>query len=198
MQKFRVASLAVGFVLVSVSTVVTGPASSEETQRMYVGSEKCKMCHKTEAQGAQHPIWEKSAHAKAYEKLAGEEAKAAAKKAGIEDPQKAAECLKCHVTGYGVDAKYLGEKYSMAEGVGCEACHGPGADYVSMKTMKGVASGEIEAASVGLVVPTKEVCVGCHNDKSPTFKGFEFDKMVAKIAHPIPAERKAQYKKEAE
>ena len=196
MRKFWVASLAIGFVLVAAASALTGPASSEETQRMYVGSEKCKMCHKTEAQGSQHPMWEKSAHAKAYETLASEEAKAAATKAGIEDPQKAAECLKCHVTGYGVDAKYLGEKYNVAEGVGCEACHGAGGDYISMKTMKALASGEVEPASVGLVAPTKEVCVGCHNDKSPTFKGFEFDKMVAKIAHPIPAERKAQYKKE--
>jgi hypothetical protein len=198
MRKFCVSSLVMTFVFVAVVAALTGPVSSEETQRMYVGSEKCKVCHKTEAQGAQHPIWEKSSHAKAYETLAGEEAKAAAKKAGIEDPQKAAECLGCHVTGYGVDAKYLGDKYDMTEGVGCESCHGAGGDYVSMKTMKAVASGEIEPASVGLVVPTKETCVGCHNEKSPTFKGFEYEKMVAKIAHPIPAERKAQYEKKAE
>ena len=37
----------------------------------YVGSEKCKMCHKTEKQGNQFGIWEASAHAKAYATLAG-------------------------------------------------------------------------------------------------------------------------------
>jgi hypothetical protein len=196
MRKFWVASFVAVFAVGAILAALAGVASSEEKQRMYVGTEKCKMCHQTETQGAQYVIWKKSAHATAYTALASDEAKAAGKKAGVEDPQKAAECLKCHVTGYGVDAKYLGEKYTMTDGVGCEACHGPGGDYVSMKTMKGIASGEIEAASVGLIKPTKDTCVGCHNEKSPTFKGFEFEKMVAKIAHPIPAERKAQYKAE--
>jgi hypothetical protein len=195
MRTFWIGLLLTVFVGMSVLCAFAGTAPSEVKQRMYVGSDKCMICHKTEAQGQQYAIWQKSDHAKAYEVLASEEAKAAGAKAGIKDPQKAPECLKCHVTAYGVDAKCLGEKFNVAQGVGCEACHGPGADYISMKTMKGLASGEIEAASVGLVEPTKETCVACHNDKSPTFKGFEFEKMVAKIAHPIPADRKAQYKK---
>ena len=46
----------------------------------YVGARKCKTCHKSEAQGEQHPIWLKGAHAKAYEALASDEAKAFAPK----------------------------------------------------------------------------------------------------------------------
>ena len=194
MRRFWVGLLASAFITVPVLCAFAEPTPSAEKQRMYVGSDKCMMCHKTEAQGVQYVIWQKSAHAKAYEALAGEAAKAAGTKAGIAEPQKAAECLKCHVTASGVDAKRLGEKFNVAQGVGCEVCHGPGGDYISMATMKGIASGQIEAASVGLIKPTKDTCVGCHNDKSPTFKGFEFEKMVVKIAHPIPAERKAQYK----
>ena len=34
----------------------------------------------------------------------------------------------------------------------------------------------------------------CHNDKSPTFKGFVYAEMYKKIAHPIPDEAKAAYK----
>ncbi|MEJ2720215.1 MAG: cytochrome c family protein [bacterium] len=188
-------------VLIAVAAVIcslAGPAFSEEKQQekqhMYVGSTKCKVCHNTEAQGQQYPIWEKSAHAKAYEVLAGDAAKAAAKERGIEDPQAAPECLKCHVTAYGVDKSLLGDKYSMTEGVGCESCHGPGGDYAKMSVMKAVMSGETDPASVGLVIPTEKVCVGCHNEESPTFKGFDYEKMVAKIAHPIPEERKAKYK----
>ncbi len=194
MRRFWIGSIAMAFLAVSVSYALAAAAPAEEKQRMYVGSDKCMMCHKTEAQGLQYPIWQKSAHAKAYEVLAGEAAKAAGAKAGVAEPQKAAECLKCHVMAYGVDAKRLGEKYNMTQGVGCESCHGPGGDYISMPTMKGLASGTIDPASVGMIKPTKDTCVACHNDKSPTFKGFEFEKMVAKIAHPIPAERKAQYK----
>ena len=194
MRKTWISLIVVTLTVFAVLHTMTGPASSAEAQRMYVGVAKCKTCHKTDAQGAQFPLWEKSSHAKAFATLAGEKAKAIAKEKGIEDPQKADACLKCHVTGHGVDAKCFGEGFLAADGVQCEACHGAGGEYYKMATMKSLTKGEIEPASVGLVMPNKDLCVKCHNEGSPTFKGFEFEKMAAKIAHPIPAERKAQYK----
>ena len=66
--------------------------------------------------------------------------------------------------------------------MGCESCHGAGSEYKSMKVMK-----DREASvAAGLVIPTEETCTGCHNDKSPTFKGFDFAEYSAKIAHPNP------------
>lgn len=171
------------------------PAANAGEQREFVGTGKCKICHKKAEDGEQYGIWEKSAHAKAYETLAGDEAKAIAQKKGIADPQKADECLKCHVTAHGVAAEFLGKKYAITDGVGCESCHGAGGDYDKKSVMVAVTSGETEAASVGLVIPDKTVCVQCHNEESPTFDGFDFDEMVKKIAHPIPAEKKATYKK---
>mgnify|MGYP001819881094 FL=1 len=48
-------------------------------------------------------------------------------------------------------------------GVGCEACHGPGSDYKSMKTMK-----DREASiAAGLVVPNEETCNSCHAGAAP-------------------------------
>jgi hypothetical protein len=193
--------IVLGTLLITCAVLVlVGPAASEEKemQRMYVGVDKCKMCHKSAAQGEQYGIWLKSPHAKAYEALAGDQAKAIAKERGIKDPQAASECLKCHVTAHGVDAKYLGDKYKITDGVGCESCHGPGGDYNKFSTMKAIASGETEPASVGLILPDEKLCVKCHNKESPTFKEFDFAKMYAKIAHPIPAERKAKYKSAAE
>ncbi|UCG53783.1 MAG: cytochrome C554 [Candidatus Latescibacterota bacterium] len=187
-------SLVTACIVVAVLYALTGPVFSEEKQRTYVGTAKCKTCHKTAAQGEQFTIWEKSKHAKAFEALAGEDAKKIAQERGIEDPQTAAECLKCHVTAHGVDKKFLGEKFAATDGVGCESCHGAGGDFYKSKTMKAIASGEIEPASVGLVMPDKETCLGCHNEESPTFEGFEYEEMIAKIAHPIPEERKAKYK----
>ena len=171
-----------------------GAGSSSAADSKYVGAAKCKTCHKTEAQGQQYPIWEKSTHAKAFEVLAGENAMAIAKERGIENPQTADECLKCHVTGHGVAKEFLGTKYAATAGVGCESCHGAGGDYTKMSVMKAIAKGETEPASVGMVVPTEKTCVECHNEESPTYKPFEFEKSVAKIAHPIPEERKAKYK----
>lgn len=194
MRKTWISLIVVTFTVFAVLYTMPGTASSAETQRMYVGVAKCKTCHKTDAQGLQFPLWEKTSHAKAFVTLAGEKAKAIAKEKGIEDPQKADACLKCHVTGHGVDAKFFGEGFVAADGVQCEACHGAGGDYYKMATMKSLTKGEIEPASVGLVMPNKDLCVKCHNEESPTFKGFDFAKMAPKVSHPIPAERKAQYK----
>jgi Cytochrome c554 and c-prime len=166
--------------------------SANAAGHMFVGATKCAICHKTEAQGEQYPKWQASKHAQAYATLATPAAKDIGKKLGIEDPQDE-KCLGCHVTGHGADAAMLGPKYDPTEGVTCESCHGAGGDYSKKSTMEGIMSKTIEAASVGLTMPDEKTCVQCHNDKSPSFTGFDFDKMKAKIAHPMPAERKAKY-----
>ena len=40
--------------------------------------------------------------------------------------------------------------------------------------------------SMGMALPTEDVCRKCHNSKSPTFKSFDYDEAVKKIAHPDP------------
>ena len=197
MGKYLTATTAILLLVVWVVVMQAPATAGEKPEHMYVGVAKCKTCHKSAAQGEQHPIWLKGSHAKAYEVLAGDKAKEIAKEKGIEDAQKADECLKCHVTGHGAAAELLGKKYAVTDGVGCESCHGAGGDYYKKKTMVAVITGEIEAASVGLTIPDEKTCLVCHNDKSPTFKEFDFEKMVAKIAHPIPEERMAKYKKPA-
>jgi hypothetical protein len=153
----------------------------------YVGATKCKMCHKGEKNGNIFEIWEKNSHAKAYATLATEESKAIAQKAGIKgDPQQAKECLTCHVTGYDAAADLKDPSLTMEEGVSCEACHGPGSQYKSLKVMKDIAAGTVKGADVGLATPDKTLCVKCHNTKSPTFKEFKFEEAAKKIAHPLP------------
>ncbi len=167
--------------------------SPDKPQRKYVGVGKCKTCHKKPEQGEQYQKWLEGPHAKAYESLASEKALEYAKERGIEDPQSAPECLKCHVTAYNVDPQFLGKKYKKTDGVGCESCHGAGGDYYKKKTMKAIMRGEITPESVGLIIPDEKVCVECHNEDSPAFKGFDFEKYKADIAHPIPDSTKAKY-----
>lgn len=152
----------------------------------YIGVKKCKMCHNSKRSGAQYKIWEGTPHAKAYETLGTEEAKAVAKKMGIDDPQKSDKCLVCHVTGYGKDKSMFASSFKMEEGVGCEACHGPGSEYKSMKVMKGIYKGELKAEDYGLLMPDENHCKTCHNEKSPTYKKFDFKTFWEKIAHPVP------------
>jgi hypothetical protein len=156
--------------------------SSAGATPKYVGSGKCKMCHKTEKQGKQYQIWEESAHAKAYLTLASEESKAIAAKLGIEDAQTSDQCLSCHVTGFGVADSLKDKTYSIEEGVGCEACHGPGSDYKKMSIMKD----HDKAVAAGLWETNEETCVKCHNENSPTYKEFVYEERQALIAHPRP------------
>ena len=163
----------------------SGLSMAKEAQ--YIGSKKCKMCHVSKKRGAQYTKWAAGPHAKAFATLATDEAKAVAKKAGVNgDPQKAPECLKCHVTGFDAPASAKAASFDQSEGVGCEACHGPGSLYKSMKVMKALAAGTQDPKEVGYVKPGKETCVTCHNEKSPTYKPFNFDERWKQIAHPVP------------
>lgn len=186
-----IAVAALGLVAAGLSTAADEKAAepvdviakAESGGWTFIGADGCKMCHKTEKSGDQYGKWLESKHAKAFATLASEEAKAVATKAGVQgNPQEAAECLSCHVTAHGAKAELLGEKFAKEEGVSCESCHGAGSGYKPKKIM------EDQAASIanGLVLPTEALCKTCHNEKSPTFKGFNYEEMVAKIAHPTP------------
>jgi hypothetical protein len=170
--------MAVGMALWLFSVVGT----AEEGAHQYVGSAKCKTCHKSEKKGNQFGQWSESKHAKAFEVLASEEAIAVGKEKGIDNPQTSDECLVCHVTAFSAPAEQKAESFDQTEGVGCEVCHGPGSDYKKMKIMK-----DREAAmAAGMIAPTEETCTGCHNEKSPTFEAFDFAEASEIIAHPYP------------
>jgi len=170
-------------VAVAVLSLISCGLVSGEAQHKYVGVKKCAMCHKAEAKGNQYGKWLSSKHAKAYERLASPEAQETAKKRGITgNPQEAPQCVKCHVTGYGEDAGLFTESFVKSDGVQCESCHGAGGDYLSLSVMKDKA----KAMAAGLIMPTKEVCVKCHNPESPNYKEFNYDESFKEIAHPNP------------
>lgn len=162
--------------------VVFGPTDVSAADHAFIGAAKCKMCHNKAEKGSQFDKWLAGPHAKAFEVLGSEKAKAIATEKGIADPQKADACLKCHVTGHGVAAALLTDKYSATEGVSCESCHGAGGDYWKMTVMKDRA----QSIAAGLTLPDEKTCVRCHNAESPTFKAFDFAKYSEKIAHPDP------------
>jgi hypothetical protein len=147
----------------------------------YIGAAKCKMCHNTEKSGFQYKIWSESLHAKSIATLSNAKSMEYAKKNGIKDPATDPGCLKCHATAGSATADQI-ETLTVAEGVSCESCHGPGSAYKTMTIMKD----QKQALAKGLILPTKEVCVKCHNEKNPFFKPFDFEAAKAKIAHPTP------------
>lgn len=165
---------------VAAAVVVPNVAGA---QHAYVGVKACTMCHKSEKQGMQLAIWEKSKHAGAYTTLTTARAEEVAKAKGLAKPAaESPECLECHTFKGGPDAA------DIKQGVQCESCHGPGADYKAMGVMKVRAS----AVKGGMVVfadkaAIEAMCKTCHNDKSPTAKSFDFDARWKEIAHKKPA-----------
>lgn len=160
---------------------------SAQTDHSFIGVSACGICHKTEKQGSQLSIWQGSKHAQAYLTLQTEKADQIAKEKGFSTKAvETAECLKCHASGYNVDAKLIGEKFKVEEGVQCETCHGPGSDYKSKKVMEN----REEAVKNGLIVYDKieDFCIGCHNAESPTYVEFNFEEAWAKIKHSVPKE----------
>lgn len=119
----------------------------------YIGAAKCKMCHKVE-----YTSWSEMKHAGAFDLLSAEE-------------QGKAECLECHATGKTADFP----------GAQCEACHGPGSAYKSMKVMK-----DHEASiAAGLVIPEEATCKRCHEGAPHDQAAFDFATKLAAGSHAV-------------
>ena len=146
----------------------------------YVGAKKCQICHKTEKQGMQYPIWEKSLHFKSAAALTSAMAGQMAQTLGITGPLAENEkCQKCHAPLFqkAPDLKN--------EGVTCEACHGPGSEYKKLSLMQN----REEALKNGLThlqnqEEIQKSCLACHENSH----GIKFDFAAAheKIKHLIP------------
>ncbi len=178
-------SVLLSIILLASASVFFTSAQDGGINPKYVGVKVCSMCHKSEAAGKQFVIWESSKHAQAYQTLTTAEADQIAKEKGF--TTKAAEteaCLKCHATGYNVDASLLTDKFKVSDGVQCETCHGAGSEYKTKKIMED----KKLAVEKGLKLydNVEEFCVKCHNSESPSFKGFNFKEMWAKIEHSVP------------
>ena len=171
----------------------------------YVGVKECGKCHKKDKEGKQLSIWEESKHAKAFENLGTPKAKERAQKVGVTtNPQESEACLICHTTGYGEPKSDFSKRFSMEDGVQCEACHGPGGEYKARKTMKKISEergpdGKGKSATAektGLKFPGEKDCKVCHAQerqhngktyKNPSYEPFNFKDRWEKIKHPIPS-----------
>lgn len=148
----------------------------------FAGLKKCQMCHKGENKGSIYETWEASPHARAFTVLGEDAATELYAKLGKEgNPQEDADCLKCHVTGYGQKAELI-ENIVVEEGITCESCHGAGGAYWK----KTVMADHEKAVAAGLNPEPKDACVNCHNENSPTYKEFKFEERWEKVKHSLP------------
>ena len=170
-KTFTLAILVLG-----VLFVITGLYSQDFT---YVGAAKCKICHKSEKQGQQFPLWEARKHSKSFSALTSDKAKEIAQEAGVDDPADYPDCLKCHAP--------LSEKEAelKEEGVSCEVCHGPGSAYKKINIMKDHAeSVKNGLTDYGSPDDIKKKCLSCHENAHGTT--FDFTAAWEKVKHPRP------------
>lgn len=209
------AVLGMGLCLLPLLPLLLGgdaTAQPAKAANQYIGSKKCQNCHDAEASGNQWGVWLEAGHSHAIEALSSDEAKAVAAKLGIADAAKSEQCLRCHVTGFGLPEKQFKKSFKAADGVGCESCHGPGNDHARARFRaaneeddedEGFGDEEEEASytelpegEIGMHI-TRELCVECHNSDSPTYKPFCFYERVEAVRHINPLKPRTAAEKAA-
>jgi len=159
---------------------ITRPeAKADAKGPRYSGVSACTSCHRGRSRGFQASKWRLSAHSRAYAVLATSKADDIAVKMGVKaSPQAAPACLKCHSTGYLNPSGGVMDSWVLSDGVGCQACHGPGEKYADSDVMKDPKASK----AAGLITPDKQTCLPCHEKAHG--KPFDYDKAVKRIAHP--------------
>jgi len=190
--------------LIGLALAANSPEAATPRPNRYIGTAKCKNCHKSEDGGNQYGVWKKSKHASAYELLGTEKAKKVGKEHGVAEPQKSEKCLKCHVTAYGEPKEIFKKGFDITKGVQCENCHGPGENHMRARFRAAAEEEDVPEGQVApytqvpegeiISAPTRKVCYSCHNKQSPSFKNFCFYERMAKIRHLDP--RKPRTKEE--
>jgi peroxiredoxin len=117
----------------------------------YSGNEVCSVCHEAET-----ATWELTNHATAFDTLVRHGADGRA------------ECVSCHVVGYGKDGGYhVAQADPALENVGCETCHGRGGPHLSPEFVKDHAY--------------QSVCQTCHNPEHSL--GFDYASFLPRVSH---------------
>jgi YVTN family beta-propeller protein len=157
-------------------------------QPVYVGAKACAACHTGKEMGSQYGLWLRSRHSRAFASLSRPESRRIVELSGLRQaPQDAPICLGCHATAYNAEAWEKDDGFHTEDGVQCEACHGPGSEYMTAEVMRNPK----EAMKAGLRMPDERFCMGCHVVKgshAAVLQSPQIDirKALAQIAHPLP------------
>ncbi len=189
------------------------PLQVVNPKAMFVGSDRCTICHTDH--GNASAVYSTSKHANAYNAL---EKIAARPSLRNYDP----ECISCHVVGYFYNSGFENEKKTThLKNVGCESCHGPGSQHVEQPNVKKLAQqlspwkanggGQLPSlekmlqsvkaeANPGQPMPiltqsetvtlrnADRICQSCHNPENDPH--FKFEVFWPKIAHSKMAAKK--------
>lgn len=164
--------LACGLALLGMSAIAQEAEDPTAGPSKYLGVVTCSgsTCHGAPRAGDarimqnEFLIWHRDdKHAKAYRVLLEEKSQRIARNLGIENAASAPECLACHATN--AAAELRGKRFQIADGVGCEACHGPASKWLGLH-VTGEASREenLKAGMYRTEEPNARatLCLSCH------------------------------------
>jgi len=131
-------------------------------ERSYAGTNQCFICHRPQTN-----TWSETKHAHAFTDVP---------EVYRGDPS----CLTCHSTGFGKPGGYVSGTDKDLSMVGCESCHGPGAQHIDAAQRFVLATTdadviEKEMRDTIVKTPTDSVCIRCHimqaHQRHPVFEG---------------------------
>jgi hypothetical protein len=216
-REARVAGIFLAAVLVAPAVVAQGTLPLPyQAGGKHLGVATCasSVCHgavspstKYDISLNEYVIWSHDdRHSKAYLALSNEKGRAIAAKLGIADARTDKMCLDCHADN--VPAARRGPKFTFADGISCEACHGGAESWLESHASRKVTNREnIERG----MYPTADLasraalCLSCHygnEDKFATHRimgsghprlSFELDTFVA--LQPAHHQVDADYRK---
>jgi hypothetical protein len=152
----------------------------------YVGSERCRDCHKSE-----YEVWQRKGehglgHSHAYQTL---ETATRPK-----NRQYDGECVVCHVVGFNYETGFASEKATpKLINVGCESCHGPCSEHVDDTKNKKIHAminpyrwepNETPQQRIRRLNQIDIFCQKCHDIDNSVH--FNFVKYWPQIVHPMP------------
>ena len=175
-------------VLAAAAAPIVLPAQGSN-KHMGVSSCASSVCHGSVTPSKSYDVllneyitWShEDSHSKAFSVLRSLKSREIGAKLGIGDPSTAKECLDCHADN--VPQQQRGEKFSLADGVGCEACHGGSEYWLATHTAKrasykeNVSRGMYPTADLR---PRADLCLSCHYG---TAEKFATHRMMA-AGHP--------------
>ncbi|HKG23320.1 MAG TPA: multiheme c-type cytochrome [Blastocatellia bacterium] len=129
------------------------PGSEQPPAAGFVSSGACAQCHAKE-----YAVWANSGHTRASDHLV------------IKKHEFEVSCLACHATGLQKAESTAPADLAKIQNVGCEQCHGPGADHVARP-----------AKGYGRIPAAQGLCSACHTPQ--TSPAFDLKTAWEKIKH---------------
>ncbi len=158
----------------------TAPVEAHDVKAM--GATTCgqSTCHSADipwpnssVSQREYVTWKnKDPHAQSFKTLQSKKARKIARDLGYASATSAKLCLDCH--SFNISQKHREETFNQAEGVTCEACHGPASSWIGVhQTGLYFYQRNIDEGMYPTAHPTAraELCLSCHMGTSEKFVG---------------------------